>query len=245
MAGFFRKVAGAFVEFPDGPPSGGRASPGLPDEPTSDDVAALLDQLGATGMRTAEPVASAAVVSDSPPPPPPTDALTVSPEALFEAAGIHDGPNSALRLMKILAGLAMFPPEQQLAMVRALDAADATWDESSVLSDARMRQQALRTHVDAVEAEHGRRQAELSEQARQSQAHGDSVIADIDRQIAELQALRHEALSETAQAVARIDAERRDVDGQRERARKAVAEMSDRLSSLVTFFAGQRGPNGQ
>jgi hypothetical protein len=247
VAGFFRKVAGAFVEFPAGFPEGADRSDGS-HPASSDDISALLQQIGS-------PDPSGGHASDLDEPtdrasrprrggPPQGDALAIGPDELFEQAGIADGPNSAIRLMKILAGLGTFPPEQQLAMVRALDAADASWNESSVLGDARSRQAALHDHLDGIEQEHARRLEALSASAREAQSEGDAVIADIDRQIAELQQLRHEALTETAGVVAALDAERREVDAARQRARASVADVSAKLSELIGFFAGHGTAGG-
>jgi hypothetical protein len=231
MAGFFRKVAGAFVELPADTPdlSGEQAV----SEPGEGDVSDLLEQLESAkaDSRKAKSPAEAAPSADA-------DPLTLSTDQVFELAGIVEGPNSTNRLMKMLAGLAMFPPEQQLAMVRALDAADESWTEQGVLADARDRQQALRLHTDRIEREHARRATALGERGKADQARSDAVIADIDKQIAELQRLRQQALQETANAMAALDGARRDLDHALDQARKGSAQVATRLSELIAFFAG-------
>jgi hypothetical protein len=236
VAGFFRKVAGAFVELPEPPKP---VSPTF-DDTEADDVADLIGQLDgmkSTGAATSDPDA---------PPPPPTDhdLMGQTADAAFEAAGLVDGPNSANRLLKMIAGLAMFPADQQLAMVRALDAADDSWTEQAVLADARARLLTLRSHQEAVEREHATRLSALAERERSAQAMGDATVAEIDGQIAALRELRQEALTQTANTLAGIDGERRALDGALGQSRTALTDLSVRLSGLVTFFAGQQQRTG-
>lgn len=242
MQNFFRKVAGAFVELPPEAPQ----KPAHEPEMSSADIADLLRQIPTPPAEapvepppTPNPAPRAAPEPAPKADAPPSDVLNLTPDQIFEAAGIEDGPNSAQRLLKMLAGLAMFPPEQQLAMVRALDAADASWSESNVLADARLRQQTLRTHLDKVERDYAKKVAAISERGRDAQNMGDATVADIDRQILELQRLRQEALGETARGIAALDAERRDVDASVARARSAINEAQSRFSQLINFFAGQ------
>lgn len=231
MAGFFRKVASAFVELPEPP------APAAEEVTSTDDVTELLSQISATpAAREPEP----------PPAPAPAevDLLRFDADAVYAASGLEDSPNSAGRLLKMIAGLAMFPPDQQLAMVRALDAADASWTEGGVLGDARKRQQVLRVHQDKVEREHARRVASLGEHGREAQAKGNGIVAEIDQQIAELQRLRQEALGETATTLARLDGERREADAALASVRAALADAQAKLSGLINFFAGQGAHGG-
>lgn len=252
MAGFFRKVASAFVELPEAEEAPApRGASGSADDT---DVADLLGQLDAAkadrrgsapGPSAPGPGASALTLRPAPPPAvPATDLLAMTSDQVFVASGIPEGANSSHRLIKMLSGLAMFPPTQQLAMVRALDAADESWTEQGVLADARLRLQALRGHMDAVEREHARRVGSIAERGRSSQARGDGIVAEIDQQIAELQNLRQGALTETAHAIAALDVERRELDSALEGARKATSGVSGVLSNLIAFFAGHPPAHG-
>lgn len=235
MAGFFRKVASAFVELPEEP----RREP--EPAPSTDDVTELLAQIDASrAAKAAEPPPE----PTPPAPEPATDLLHFDADAVYAASGVEDTPNSAGRLLKMIAGLAMFPADQQLAMVRALDAADASWTEGGVLADARKRQQILRAHQDKVEREHARRVAAIGEQGREAQMKGNGVVAEIDQQIAELQRLRQEALGETASTLARLDGERREADAALTNVRTTIAEAQAKLSGLINFFAGQGAHGG-
>lgn len=234
MAGFFRKVASAFVELPE------ETRPEPEPTPSSDDVTELLAQIDATrAAKAPEP-------PPAPPVPEPTasDLLQFDADAVYAASGLEDSPNSAGRLLKMIAGLSMFPADQQLAMVRALDAADASWTEGGVLGDARKRQQILRAHQDKVEREHARRVAAIGEQGREAQTKGNGIVAEIDQQIAELQRLRQDALGETASTLARLDGERREADAALTNVRTTIADAQAKLSGLINFFAGQGAHGG-
>lgn len=234
MAGFFRKVASAFVELPDAEPISPPGDHPEPDGFEPSDVNDLITQLDA--------MKSSGGVQAAPPAAPPSsgDAPNPTIEAAFESAGLDDGPNSANRLLKMIAGLAMFPAEQQLAMVRAIDSADDSWSEQAVLVDARARLVTLRSHQEAIDREHAMRLAALAEREREVQTSGESTVAEVDAQIATLRELRQEALTETANALAGLDSERRTLDEALLRSKTSLADLSTRLSGLISFFAGQR-----
>lgn len=172
------------------------------------------------------------------------DPDTDATEAAFVAAGLVDGPNSADRLLKMIAGLAMFPPDQQLAMVRALDAADDSWSEQAVLTDAQARLTVLRTHHEAVERDHAGRLQSFADREHEVRTSGDAAVAEIDRQIATLRERRQETLVRTGTTLAALDGERRALEGTLNRFRSSSLELAARLSGLVTFFGGPHRPIG-
>lgn len=253
--GVWRKIGGVFLEFEDEqattPKRSSRTAPSsaAPSD-LAGDADALLAQLegrapsrprrartSAPPSRAAAPAASSATPA---PPPPKADPLTMSPEAVYEAAGISDNPNSADRILKMIAGLAAFPPEQQRAMVQALDAADPSWAEADVLTDARSRQAALRNHLRSIEAEGKARAAALSARQAEVEKTGKTNLDEIDKQIAELQSLRQQQVASTASQVQKLTAEAAELEAASETARRGVTDEVNRLSGLMTFFTGAR-----
>ncbi|MCG8422756.1 MAG: hypothetical protein MJE77_32985 [Proteobacteria bacterium] len=271
MAGFFRKVASAFVEFEDDE-SDRESAP----QATFDDItrgtSELLAQL--EGIQAAEsgqpiPEPSQPDVGSSPdpvaparPPSPPlaagltrasgTDAtaqrvesavMAMTAEDVFLSAGIEDGPNSASRVLKLIAGLSMFPPEQQVIMVRAMDSADETWSETEVLADARARQSALRSHLQVLEDERNHQLESIDARIDNTRQTGAQVLDEIDRQIQELQSQREAAIAETTHAVDELEQQKREVETHAEHARHGITHVINALSSLLGFFAdGQAAP---
>jgi hypothetical protein len=140
--------------------------------------------------------------------------------------------------LKIIAGLSMFPREQQSVMVRAMDAADETWSEKEVLADARRRQSALRSHLQAIDNERREKLEAVAARVERAQADGKRRLDDIDGQISELQKLRQEAVSATASALAEFEMARKQSEEGAEKARRGITSDINALSDLITFFTG-------
>jgi hypothetical protein len=227
MSGFFRKVAGAFVYLDD--PAKRAADQG---SDSLDDVARetgeLIAQLG-----TEQPAGTAPVVEGSEP-----AAIEMTANQVFAARGIVDGPNSSQRVLKVIAGLAMFPREQQLIMVRAMDAADDTWSETEVIKDAQRRQLALRDHLLAIEAEHTKNISSINERARTTQAEAQQTLLDVDRRIAELQKMRQQANDAAASALRELEVERTKAEESVQRSRYGINAVFGALTELIVFFRG-------
>src|SRR5437870_1206193 len=100
MAGFFKKVAGAFVYLDDPTRrSADRGAEGVDD--VARETGELIAQLGPERMGTPpEPSGTSGAEAS---------AMQLTASQVFAARGIADGPNSAQRVLKIIAGLAMFP----------------------------------------------------------------------------------------------------------------------------------------
>lgn len=232
----FKKFASAFVEFDQ---KGGARDAAPPAGETS---AALEAELAALeGQPTALGDAGLPPVNLAPPPaaalPAETQALlALTPEQIFLEAGFIETPASAPRVVKMLAGLAQFPYAQQLAMLRALDAADDTWSEAEVTEDATRRQQTLEAHLTRIEQTRQGRVAALDQQAATAQQTRVDTLAEIDRQIAELMKLREDAITECANAVAGVDREKRELDMAAADARNRTLAAAQMLGQLVAFF---------
>jgi len=239
----FRKIASAFVEIDP------KAAPAAA-EPGGETSAALEAELAALeGSATTLPsgAGSQAVVKLAPPPsaalPAETQSLlALTPEQVFSEAGFVETPASAPRLLKMLAGLAAFPPAQQLAMLRAMDAADDTWSEAEVSADAERRQKALEAHLSRIEQTRQGRASALDQQAAGAQESRVATLAEIDRQIAELMKLREDAITECAQQVAAVDREKRELDLAAMEARNRTLAAAQQLGQLGAFFTAGGPP---
>jgi hypothetical protein len=196
----------------------------------------LIRQLG--GTHEAAPASAQGAAAEPAPGAPQISAMDMMADQVFATAGIADGPNSAQRVLKIIAGLSMFPREQQVVMVRAMDSADEAWSEREVLDDARRRQSALRSHIQTIEAEKAARLQSVAERAAQTQAEGKRRLDDIDQQIAELQKLRQEAVAVSTTVLAELEHERQRTEDVAERARRGITAVVNALSELITFFTG-------
>jgi len=251
--GFLRKIASAFVVLDEASkadaPSAQAHAPGLDD--ITKETTSLLAQLesahvesahvespqgeGARGELAQSAVdgpASADAVSRSGP-----GVLSAhSAEDVFREAGIGDGPNSAARLLRLIAGLHMFPRAQQLAMVRAMDAADDSWAEGDVVDDARARQRALRAHLDRLAEERTARAQAVADEIARTQASGDAVLQEIDRRLAELQQRRHEEAQTTARALFALEQQQRAIEADEQRARQGIAQVVQALDGLLAFL---------
>jgi hypothetical protein len=236
MGGFFRKVAGAFIyldeEAKNAQP---RADEGQLDH-VALDASELINQLGHAAAPA--PEAGGASPEALPPPPSGSSTMELTADQVFAAAALADGPNSAQRVLKIIAGLAMFPKEQQAVMVRAMDAADESWSEKEVLDDARRRQASLRNHIQAIEAEKTERLQWVAANAQSAEAEGRRSLETIDRQLAELQQLRAQTIASTTSALGELEHQRKQVEESAEKARRGITTVINALSELITFFTG-------
>jgi hypothetical protein len=150
---------------------------------------------------------------------------------------VSPGRNSADMVIKLREGLAAFPEPQQLAMLRAMDGADASWDEASVIADAHARLDALDKHMEKVQAD-----ARDQESAIQSRCAGDiqnsqNKVAELDQQIADLQKARSAAISQAAVDRANADSQVTEVkDKVKGITEKAVA-LAARYQGIIKFFS--------
>ena len=145
-------------------------------------------------------------------------------------------------MLKIIAGLSMFPAEQQVVMVRAMDQADDTWSEEQVLDDARKRQSALRSHLTAVEHERGARIQQLDALIQNAQSQGKQLMEEIDRQMADLQIQREAAIADATATVADLEHQKKSVEEQAEHARRGITHVINALSGLMGFFGQRAAP---
>lgn len=252
MSGLFQKFASAFVEIEPDPTADGevpadRNVPSLDD--ITQDASDLLAQLDGMTMKRGragempgtqikppkgEESRSNAEVSGS------ASKLDMTAQSVFQQSGIVDGPNSAERIIKLISGLAMFPTEQQVVMVRAMDAADNSWSEEEVLEDARKRQAVLRRHLQEIQAEREQRLASLDQRIEETRAKGQETIGDIDRQIADLQKQREEAVIDITATVGKFEQQKEELQRRAEEARRGITSVVNAFSNLMSFFVGNK-----
>jgi hypothetical protein len=226
----FRKVARAFVVVDEEAPTEATtpSDGGGLDEITKDSSTLLAQLDGGSTSRSTNSLESVGGAERG--------ASELTADDVFRLAGVHDDANAATRLIKLIAGLAMFPKEQQLTMVRAMDSADESWSEDAVIADARQRVQVLRAHLDNLAQEREQTLTTLAGEIRHTQEAGAAVTAELDRQIAELYARREREAADTATAVARLEQQQHDVRQQEARARQGIAAVIQSLSGLLTFL---------
>jgi hypothetical protein len=232
LSKFLRKVASAFVVLDETPSQA--ATDGAPTaggiEEIAQDASALIAQLqpSVAADASAAPAPSGAGGS--------SELLDLTAEDVFRARNMADSPNSALRLIKVVAGIAMFPKDQQLALVRAMDAADDAWSEAEVIDDARRRQEVLRTHLNEVARERTQRSAAVGREITRVKESGDAVLAELDRRIAELRARREQEAQATTQAVSQLEQQQKELEARELRARQGTAQVIQALASLLMFL---------
>src|SRR5258706_7396241 len=156
MAGMLRKFASAFVVLDESRANESR-HPDL-DEITRD-APSLLAQLDGSAAASADATPSTGATGSK---------MEMSADQVFQSRNLIDGPNAAPRLLKLIAGLSMFPREQQLTMIRAMDAADDAWTEQEVVRDAMSRHAVLQDHLRAMAAEREASLVDLSTRVQQT-----------------------------------------------------------------------------
>jgi hypothetical protein len=157
---------------------------------------------------------------------------------VFRSASVPDGASSSQKLLKLLGGLAMFPREQQLTMIRAMDAADETWDEKSVVADARVRQEALRSHMRRMTEERMAQAQALQAEIEGAKQAGAAVLAEIDKRIQELYQRREQEAAATTETVSKLGMLDQQLRQQEDGSRRGIAKVVDVLGGLIGFFEG-------
>ncbi|MCK6527222.1 hypothetical protein L6R50_06530 [Myxococcota bacterium] len=244
--GFWKKVAGAFVEFEGGEDPGAPRPGGLVPEDLSDDAEALIRELGsaAPSPRTAPT-----------PPPPPSAPAAPDPaagsadvqegipfERIYAEAGVPPSHYTVEQLLAVIERLRALPREQALVAIEALDAADERWTVADVVADADRKTAALKAVVDRL----GGRERAAGEGAAAERTRIEKQVAEADaevrRQIAALEAemagIREEAAAETA----RIDAALRATREACARERTRVGDELNRIRQVPVFLSGSQAP---
>lgn len=234
---FLRKMASAFVVIEDR----GERPAGSGDLPVTDASLDDITQQTSSLLAQLESAPPLAAGSESPE----GSVMDMTAEDAFRAAQLGDTPSSAPRVIKLVAGLSMFPRDQQLAMVRAMDAADDAWSEAEVVRDAKQRQRVLREHLTRIAQERTRRTDAINAQADEAKQGGSAVLAELDKRIAELSARREQEVLATAATLSQLEQQRRELEAREVRARQGIAQVIQALSGLLTFLGVPQGPESQ
>lgn len=222
----FRRLAGAFVDLGDNPNKG------------ASDVDALL-----AGFDTkAHPTPDVSPVT----PGPARTALDWTIPEVFAAGKVVTGRDTADTVLALLEGLRAFPPAQQLAMIRAMDAADDTWAESDILADAQNRLRVLQQYGAFIDRDATSQIEAAKSEFTAAQAACDQEIQALDQQIAALQAQRQGVTQKAASAKAQTDAAIQTIKTRADEARKRASDTAAKYKALVTFFGAPTGaPEGK
>ncbi len=243
-------MAGAFVELDD-EADHAHALDDITNDP--EDILAQLRSSQASERGKTQEVAAPSVAPSGPPPglsspapgthsgtQPNLSVMMMTAEEVFVSAGVVDNANSSTKALKLIAGLAMFPPEQQVVMVRAMDTADDSWTEETVLEDARSRQSLLRSHLDAIASDKANQVNTLEAEITAAQNEGTGMVQDLERQITELQAKLAETVALTTEQISMLRQNITAVQDNAAHAQKGISLVVNALSGLITFFSGGR-----
>ena len=187
-----------------------------------------------TGPKAAPPVA-----------PPPTVRPTVvtvrspmdySLDEVFLEGGAATDRNSAETVVKLREGLAAFPEAQQLAMVRAMDLADDSWNEATVLADANRRILITNEYLKLVDQDEGEQITRIQAETETATMANESHVADLDARIAALKAEREKVVQETSAAKATADGKVEAVKVRANGVRTAVRDVVAKYQNIIKFF---------
>ncbi len=185
------------------------------------------------------PEAEATVAVDAPAAsavPAPVGTGTLDAEAVYAHAGVPPSVYPAERLLRLLDGLGAMDTATRLMAIQAMDAADESWTMADPLADAAAKTQALADHAQQLQAHLQTLERETQAQLAAVASRQEQVVGDIRKQITELEALvareQVRAAQETAGHTATLSAAT-------EHTRHTlgdIAQLSQRLQSLVSQF---------
>lgn len=155
---------------------------------------------------------------------------------VLEAGGAATDRNSAETVIKMRDKLASFPQDQQLGMIRAMDASDDTWDEATVVLDAQKRVAILDKYVGLVQADQTKQVAQIDAAFQATKLANEGQINDLDAQIAALQGQRAQVVTATQVAEAAAKDKSQAVKSRADGVLQTVADATARFKTLLTFF---------
>lgn len=166
-------------------------------------------------------------------------AMDYTLDEVFAEGGAATGKNSAETAIKLREGLAAFPEPQQLAMLRAMDSADESWDEPTVVADAQRRVLIADEYIKMVDADASDRITKINAACgAETQANQDRV-ADLDGQIAALKAEREKVIGQSAAARAAADGKIEAVKVRASGIKDATANVAAKYKQVLSFFGAK------
>lgn len=176
-------------------------------------------------------------VPSEPPEPEPT-ALEWTLDQVFEAGGVSGGRNNADTVLTLKTSLAQFDRDQRRAMVRAMDAADDTWDEASVVRDAKERLLILQRFSQHIDSDEQAQAAAIQQAAADAKLANNTEIDSLKAQIQTLQ----DQLQRLVEANAAEDQKALDltaaVSGKAAARHEEIKDRGAAYERLVAFFEG-------
>jgi hypothetical protein len=163
-------------------------------------------------------------------------AMDYTLDEIFVEGGAATGKNSAETAIKLRDGLAAFPAPQQIAMLRAMDSADDSWNEASVVEDADARVKIALEYIKMVDADAADRIGKINAECDADVQATQNQVNELDKQIATLQAERNKSLARVTWAQAEAS---KDVEAVKTRAngiKDATTKVVDKYKEIVNFF---------
>lgn len=160
-------------------------------------------------------------------------------DEVFVEGGAATGKNSAETAIKLREGLVAFPEAQQIAMIRAMDSADDSWDEATVVADAKRRVLISDEYLKMVDADESNRIAKINTDCDAETQANQNRVADLDGQIAALKAEREQVIGQSAAARAAADGKIEAVKVRANGIKDAVATVAAKYKEVVKFFGAK------
>jgi hypothetical protein len=165
-----------------------------------------------------------------------TAAPGVSLQQIYESAGVPACPFPAERLLKLLDGLRAMDEPIRLQTIRALDAADDSWNIADPVSDADAKVKAIQGHVQALKAGVDKSAGEGRALVADLRERHDKAAGAIRQQMAELDALLQRAVAKHAEECASVEAAQAAREQGANRDVEQLARVAGELQSVVTQF---------
>ena len=163
-------------------------------------------------------------------------AMDYTLEEVFASGGAATGRNSADTVIKLRDSLSSFTAEQQLVMLRAMDSADDSWDETTVIADAKRRIIITDEYQRMVSEDEANRVAKINEDCSNHTRGRRVIVEDIDAQIAELQANREKEIAKSEDAVAVAAEQVSHVKNRADGYRASAAAVAAKYKEIINFF---------
>ena len=185
-------------------------------------------------------VVTAPVDTPAAPAAPAKSSLDFTLEDIFKAGKVEGGHNSAETVLKMLDKLKTFPPEQQLAMVRAMETADGALDEVTVIADAQKRVGILARYGEFVDKEVQTFTQKEIDTYNGLKASSETRAAEIDAHIKALQDERDKLVTDTTAAKTAGEDRVKAFQTRAADAKMRSKGASDKYEMLVKFFGEKK-----
>jgi hypothetical protein len=156
--------------------------------------------------------------------------------SIYAQAGITAVAFSIEKLAKLVDGLNHLDAATKKTAVAAMDAADDSWDISSVITDGKAKRAALIAYQNSVSSAASTISVEITRRLDANQADKAHRLADFDQQITALQSQREKAITDAASVAATLRAQATAAAEASERERNRISNTIHDFDSLITLF---------